>query len=109
MLGRIQKLIDAGKTLDEAVVEAAAPMRKMFQMALKREPFVPFRIHLSSGSDCEVQRPEWVVVKDCTASLLKPDPDNPGKLRAWCILALIHVVSLEFSPPDEPVIAPAVS
>lgn len=106
MFEQLQRLLDAGKSYDEAITEMAAPKRKWIEGLLRQQPFRPFRLSLTSGHEDEVRNPELVRLTDSTVSLLAPDPSQEGGLRERVMIALIHVVSITVMPPDadQPVI-----
>ena len=102
MFGQLQLLLETGRSYDEAIVEMAAPTALIAQL-LKHEPFIPFRMSLTSGHEHEVRNPELVRLTDSTVSLCTPEPEG---LRESIVIALIHVVSITVTPPevDEPAI-----
>lgn len=102
MFESIQRAMDAGKSYEEAITEAAAPMRKNIEVLLKRQPFVPFRMSLTDKSAHEVRDPDLVRLRDTAVALCAPDPAKPSELRERMIIALIHVVSLTTMVADEP-------
>ncbi len=100
----IRRALETGKGLDEAIEEAAAPMRETIRQFLTHRPFQPFRIYLTDRHVEEIRNPEPVVLGPTTLTLRRPHPQHPGKWQDRCILALIHVVSLEPLCADEPTI-----
>jgi hypothetical protein len=100
----IIRALENGTDLSAAMVEAAAPMREIIQHMLRRRPFQPFRIRMTSRHIEDIRNPERVKVGPTTLHLFAADPTQPGKLRDSGILALIHVVSLEPLIEDEPTV-----
>jgi hypothetical protein len=101
MFEQLQQLLNAGKSYDEAIVEMAAPKRKWLEGLLRREPFRPFHISMTSGSAHEVRDPELVRFKQSTVALCTREPNG---VRESVLLALIHIVSITVFPSDEPII-----
>ena len=64
--------------------------------AQRRQPFVPFRLHVSDGSSYEIRRPEMLWFTRRTAYIGIPAA-GPIPDRA-VIVALIHVTRLEDLP-----------
>lgn len=64
--------------------------------ALRTVPFIPFRLHLSSGKDVDVLHPEMALLTAPTLHIAHPveDPteDIPDQADA---VSLLHVVRLE--------------
>jgi hypothetical protein len=61
---------------------------------VRRQPFVPFRLHVSDGSSYEVRHPEMVLVTRRAAVLAVPDnPTQPAERVV--IVAMVHVSRLE--------------
>jgi hypothetical protein len=56
---------------------------------LKRRPFVPFRVILSSGEKYEVVHPEFVVLTKNGMVITYPDSDRIS------ICALLHIAGIE--------------
>lgn len=64
--------------------------------ALRRRPFVPFRITLTEGSAYEVRHPELCVVGRRSAFVGFPAPNDPELLYERSVtFDLLHVVKLE--------------
>jgi hypothetical protein len=104
MFQSIERAMEAGKSYDEAVLDAARPMHDNIRCLLEHQPFYPFRMNLTSRSVHEVRNPDMVRLRDCVVALCEPDETKPGALREQCIIALIHVVSLTVTLPDEPAV-----
>jgi hypothetical protein len=62
---------------------------------LRRQPFVPFRIHVDDGVTFEVRHPEQVHVNVSAAYVFFPDPNNPGMVSSYEVVALRHISRLE--------------
>jgi hypothetical protein len=69
---------------------------------LRRQPFRPFRIYLSSGITHVVRHPEMAIVGGLSLTLQTPSAD--AQLAAPCefIIALDHIVQLEVLDPVNP-------
>jgi hypothetical protein len=63
---------------------------------LKRRPFQPFRIHLSTGAFFDIHQPElaWV-----TRSTVTIGQAIEGDKQRFVVLALIHIAWLEILVP----------
>jgi hypothetical protein len=99
----IRKVLENGGDLETAMEVAAKPKIRMLEMVLKRTPFVPFRISMTSGSIQDINHPDEIVVGSTTASLRRR-VEASGAYEVWSILALIHIVSIEFFAVDQPTI-----
>jgi hypothetical protein len=61
---------------------------------VRRQPFVPFRLHVSDGSSYDVRHPEMVLVTRRAAVLAMPDnPTQPAERVVT--VAMVHVSRLE--------------
>ena len=60
---------------------------------LRREPFQPFVIHLSSGESHEVRHPECLAIGKGRIAITDPDADRVA------VCSLIHVTSIQFLQP----------
>jgi len=74
-----------------------------FREILRRKPFEPFRVVMSSGESCNVMHPETALVSSRSLILALPDPgESEGERLAFCsYLHLAHVGVLrptEISP-----------
>jgi hypothetical protein len=47
---------------------------------LKKQPFQPFRITLSNGSQYEIRSPEWMLVTGMTTAIGIPGESGDGEL-----------------------------
>ncbi len=62
--------------------------------AVRRQPFVPFRLHVSDGSSYDVRHPETILVSRRAAVLAIPDdPAHPAERLVT--VAIIHVSRFE--------------
>ena len=67
--------------------------------ALRRQPFVPFRMTLTEGSTYEVRRPELCMVGRRSAIIGITSRDDPDRLFDRSVtLDLRHVVKLDGAP-----------
>jgi len=68
-----------------------------FREILKRKPFEPISIVMSSGESYDVLHPEWIFVTPRSLVLSIPDETHPeGSRLAFCsYLHLAHVEVLE--------------
>lgn len=66
------------------------------QEHLEREPFQPFRIHLSGGAFFDVQQPDLVDVGRSTMTLGFPVQDNQQR---FVQISLVHIVWVEVILP----------
>ncbi|MCC7293087.1 MAG: hypothetical protein IT449_13585 [Phycisphaerales bacterium] len=64
---------------------------------IRRQPFIPFRMYLSTGDEFDVRRPEfiWVGKSRCTVGLF----DDFDKDRNVDV-ALAHIAMIEAVPPS---------
>ena len=63
---------------------------------LRRQPFEPFRIHLTDGTTYEVRHPELVMVGRRSAVVGVSDSDEqPPFYDRQTTVALVHIVRLE--------------
>jgi hypothetical protein len=63
--------------------------------ALRAQPFVPFRVHLSDGTTYDIRHRNFVMVgKQSVLIGMSHNPDDPFYDR-YETVALIHVVRLE--------------
>lgn len=60
---------------------------------LRREPFQPFVIHLSSGESHEVRHPECLAIGKGRIAITDPDADRVA------VCSLMHVTSIQFLQP----------
>jgi len=68
---------------------------------LHRQPFEPFRIHMSDGSSCEVRHPEFALLT--RRELIVAEPPRTGKYPTrTAICDLLHVTRIELSPVEKP-------
>ncbi len=70
--------------------------------ALRREPFLPFRLHVADGSSYDIRHPELLWVTARTAYVGLPS-DAPGLVPERAVtIALGHVSRLEELPIPAP-------
>jgi hypothetical protein len=65
--------------------------------ALRRQPFVPFRLHVADGSSYEIRHPELVWVSPRAAYVGIPTT-VPGLVERAVVIGLGHVSRLEELP-----------
>jgi hypothetical protein len=82
-------------------------MRDQIRSLLEREPFLPFRLHLSGGTSYEVRNPDLVDVRESVVELRRLDSASPTGSSWHCTLSLRHVVWVELLAADVPAIVPA--
>ncbi len=71
------------------------PPRELLDL-LRRQPFVPFRIHLSDGTTYDIRHSELVMVGIASATICIPtDPNQPELYGRTEIIALRHVIRLQ--------------
>jgi hypothetical protein len=62
---------------------------------LRRQPFTPFRIHLTTGQEYDIRHPELVWVRrGCADVALDPDPKT-GVIDRSERVSLLHIVRTE--------------
>jgi hypothetical protein len=70
---------------------------------LRRQPFQPFRVHLSNGQAFDIRHPELAVVGRSTMFIGLPAPDLPPSTYDFFeIIALMHINRLEPLPSAPP-------
>jgi hypothetical protein len=70
---------------------------------LRRQPFQPFRVHLSNGQTFEIRHPELALVGRSTMVIGLPAPDlPPTTYDLFEIIALMHINRLEPLPAATP-------
>jgi hypothetical protein len=68
--------------------------------ALRRQPFVPFRITLTEGSTYDIRHPELCMAGRRSAVLGIVAPDDPERLFERSVTVdLLHIVRLEWIEP----------
>ena len=71
---------------------------------LKKQPFRPFRIHVTDGAHFDVHHPEFVMVTTNQIMVFTPFPNYPyPAFQNYDSVAMIHVTRLEFL--ESPVLA----
>ncbi len=62
---------------------------------VRRRPFQPFRVHLTTGQQYDVRHPEFIIVqRQCAEVGMDPDP-NTGVVDRVEYVSLLHVVRIE--------------
>ena len=61
---------------------------------LKRRPFQPFRIQITTGEVFDIRHPDLVLVGTRALVIGIPDKDQPEYFDQSCMVALMHVVEL---------------
>jgi len=51
--------------------------------ALRKQPFIPFRLVLSNGSHYEIRSPEWMLVTGMTTMIGIPGESADGEILRW--------------------------
>jgi hypothetical protein len=64
------------------------------QGALKRRPFEPFRLRLSSGDAVEVRHPDQAMPLKSGLVIALPTPDEELTDR-WTICSYLHIAAIE--------------
>jgi len=95
LVEQVHKAMTEGKSRDEAIEAAAAPMREALKMMLRSEPFRPFRMRLTSKSTQDIYDPRQVDVGESTARVCIPSDLPPAQWSWHSIVSLLHLVSLE--------------
>ncbi|HYV38547.1 MAG TPA: hypothetical protein VE988_22880 [Gemmataceae bacterium] len=80
------------------------PLKPVIEHLLKQNPFLAFRLHLTSRSQVDVLRPELVEVKDSVLNTYVVDDSEPDKRRLTSVVSLHHVVSVEQLRADKPMV-----
>lgn len=63
---------------------------------LKREPFQPFRLHLSTGAFFDIRQPQLAWADRSTLTI---GQSIDGDKQRFVVIALIHIVWLELLVP----------
>jgi hypothetical protein len=79
-------------------------MRDVILDLLQQNPFVPFRIYLTSGSVHEARDPARVRLTEYTLRLGRLDGPPPPAFVDHYIISLDHVVRVEPLVADDPVV-----
>lgn len=64
-------------------------IRNDIRELLAREPFVPFRLNLSSGKNYDVLNPQTTVLLKSEVFIAFPDGEQ------WSLVPLLHIASIE--------------
>ncbi len=71
-----------------------------FLQLLRRSPFVPLRLHLSTGLTFEVRHPELAALERTTVRLSLPAAQKPTPIAERdVVVSLLHIVWIEFLGP----------
>jgi hypothetical protein len=74
-----------------------------FLQLLRRQPFVPLRLHLSTGRTFEVRHPELAVLERTTVRISLPAEQQPMPIgERDVVVSLLHIVWIEFLGPPAP-------
>jgi len=69
-----------------------------FREILRRKPFEPFRVVMSSGESYTILHPEMALVSARSLILAIPDPTHPeGERLAFC--SYLHLAHVEILQP----------
>lgn len=67
---------------------------------LRRQPFVPLRVHLTDGTACEIRHPEMVLIKQREIYVGRETEPGSGVAAECDLVSLLHVVRVEqVNPP----------
>ena len=67
---------------------------------LKQQPFVPFRVIMSSGDKYDIHHPDLVLVGKRHLFVGTASEDNPALFDRSSLLSVLHVAALEALPVD---------
>jgi hypothetical protein len=73
--------------------EAAMPANEIID-ALRRRPFLPFRLVFADGTEYEVRHPELLHVGMASITIIVPHPDNPHMYQRVEVIDSRHVIKL---------------
>ncbi len=62
---------------------------------LRRQPFVPVRIHLSDGTTYEVRHPEMAIIGRSTVTIGVEEQEGSGIADRMMYCSLLHIVRIE--------------
>lgn len=68
----------------------------------RRQPFVPFRIVLTTGESYDVVHPDLIMVGKRSAMVGFADPGQPPVFDRLTIVDLLHIVRMEELPSTAP-------
>ncbi len=68
---------------------------------LRRQPFEPFRMHLTDGTTYEVRHPDQCIVTRSAVHVALPAP-NANYARGLAVYGLLHINRLEPIPAGQP-------
>ena len=64
--------------------------------ALRKQPFVPFRLHMTNGTTYDVPSPEWMMVTNLYTTVAIPGQSGDGELVTY--VDNWHITQLELLP-----------
>lgn len=70
--------------------------RVILEEYLDREPFLPFRIYLSTGAFVDIRNPQFASISPSTLNLGLP---IEGDRQRFLEIALLHIVWIEITFP----------
>jgi hypothetical protein len=66
---------------------------------LRKQPFQPFRMHMSNGQSYDVVHPELAVVTRGTIVVAKPFPGAPDAIgEGFHLVSVLHINNIEILP-----------
>lgn len=66
---------------------------------LKRQPFVPFRIHMSNGQSFDVNHPELALITRATIVVSRPIPGAVEPIGEGIhLVSVLHINNIEMLP-----------
>jgi hypothetical protein len=69
---------------------------------LRRQPFVPLRLHLTDGTTYDIRHPEMVLLKQRELYIGKETAPGSGVAAETDLVSLLHVVRVEPLRPAQP-------
>ena len=72
-------------------------------MILRQQPFLPFRLYVTDGTNYEIRHPESAIVSRTLLQLSVPAPSTlPTAIECQVGIALIHILRYEQDVPLPP-------
>lgn len=68
------------------------------QAFTRANPFLPFRVTLTSGEEFDIRHPDMIVASDLLVVILRPT--RPGERSSVVHVSLEHVLKLELLTPN---------
>jgi len=62
---------------------------------LRREPYVPIRLHLTDGKTCDIRHPEMAMVKQREVYVGTESKPGSGVAAECDLVSLFHIVRVE--------------